>query len=69
MENKYPVTVTVDSSYKDFTGVEQAKEMPMDLTISSHDTRRECVACHIAVAAMLIPLVFGFLSSYLVVPL
>jgi hypothetical protein len=34
----------------------------MDLTISSHDTRRERVAYHIVVAAMLIPLVFGFLT-------
>jgi hypothetical protein len=35
----------------------------MDLTISSHDTRRERIAYHIVVAAMLIPLVFGFLSQ------
>jgi hypothetical protein len=48
--------------------VEQAKEMSMDLTISSHDTRRERIAYHIVVAAMLIPLVFGFLSQDLVVP-
>ncbi len=48
--------------------VEQAKEMPMDLTICSHDTRRERIAYHIVVAAMLIPLVFGFLSQDLVVP-
>ncbi len=49
--------------------VEQAKEMPMDLTISSHDTRRQRVAYHIVVVAILIPLVFGFLSQDLVVPL
>ncbi len=52
----------------------------MDLTISSHDTRRERVAYYIyafyafyalgsgVVAAMLIPLDFGFLSQDLVVP-
>ncbi len=48
--------------------IEQAKEMPMDLTISSHDTWRKCIAYHIVVAAMLISLVFGFLSQDLVVP-
>ncbi len=42
--------------------VEQAKEMPMDLTISSHDTRRKHIAYHIVVAAMLIPLVFKALA-------
>jgi hypothetical protein len=46
--------------------VEKAKEMPMDLTISSQDTRRERIAYHIVVAAMLIPLVFGFFSQDLV---